>query len=188
MKLTHRLPLLLCAILTLSACAGPPTTYLTLSAVAPSQTWPTTPQHPIAVSHPNIPPAIDRQHFIIQTGPSTLHVAGNTAWAAPLSGMIQLTLAQDLSTRLPNATVLMPGDPVPPGGAQQVLVNIQHFMPTPSGAVRLQADWSVQSPSGQSLYQGHIQFTQQGGPTPADAAHTMSLALATLSTRIAEQL
>ncbi len=185
---TYRVVLLFCAPLAISGCAGSPTTYLTLRAVPPEKTVTVASKQPIAVSHPSIPPDIDRAHFTVQTGPSTMHVAGNTVWVAPLGGMIQLTLAQNLAARLPNTQVLMPGDLMPPSGARQVRVNILHFMPARAGQVSLQANWSILSPSGQIQGKGHAQFSLNGGATPADEAHTMSLALARLAAQIAEQL
>ncbi|OYV32553.1 MAG: hypothetical protein B7Z80_26550 [Rhodospirillales bacterium 20-64-7] len=103
--------------LALAGCAGKPTTYLTLTPVpGPAQTKAGT---PLAVSRINIPPAIDRSGFTTETGPATLAVAGDTKWAGPLGVMGQLALARDLAARLQNMRVLMPGDPLPAGGARQ---------------------------------------------------------------------
>ncbi len=182
------LAILFCTSTVLSACASHANTYLTLTSVPSGQKWPASSTKPIAISRPDIPPEINREHFTVEAGPSTLFVAGNVTWAAPLRGMIQLVLAQNLAARLPNVRVLMPGDPVPPGGVRQVIVNIQQFIPTRQGKVSLQADWAILSPSVQSQRHGYIRLSITGGMTPADEAHTMSIALAELAERIAKQL
>ncbi|MGH7997497.1 MAG: PqiC family protein, partial [Opitutaceae bacterium] len=133
--------------------------------------------------------AIDRVGFTTATGPATLHVAGKTRWAGPLGAMTRLVLARDLASRLPGATVLMPGDPVPPGGVREVRVNIQDFMPGRSGRVSLEADWTIAAPDRQTiLHRGRFHVALPGGGKPAAEARTMSETLGRLADAIADAL
>lgn len=180
---------LLLLVLALAGCAGKSTIYLTLSAVPPRDTDNTAGGATVAVSHVQLPPSIDRTQLTTATGPATLHVAGKIRWAGPLDGITQIVLARDLAARLPDMTVLMPGDSVPPAGVRQVRVNIQDFMPDQSGTVSLAADWSVLMSNGQTiLRQGRFQVTLPGNPEPGGEAETMSTAVAQLADAIAHEL
>ncbi len=184
----HRSVPSLLIVLVLAGCAGKPTTYLTLSGVGPTATDSET-GPPLAVSHVQIPPSIDRTQLTIATGPATLHVASKVRWAGPLDGMTQIVLARDLAARLPNMTVLMPGDPVPPGGVRQIRVNIQNFMPNGNGTVSLDADWSVMATDNQTiLHHGRFQAVLPGAPQPGAEAQTMSAAIGRLADQIAHAL
>jgi uncharacterized lipoprotein YmbA len=180
---------LLMCVLVLSGCAGRPTTYLALAptGTARPQTVPAVPV--LAVSAVDIPPAIDRLHLTTGTSPGVLHVAGDTVWAGPLGPMARIVLAQDLATRLPGSTVLMPGDALPSGGTATVHVAIQSFMANEAGTVNLQADWSVTAPDGKTiLARGRFAHTVAGGSQPAAEAQTMSAALGGLADAIATAL
>jgi hypothetical protein len=185
----HRAILCLPLALLLAACAGKPTTYLTLSGVPAHDRSAIAGGPPLAVSHIQIPPSIDRTQLTTATGPGSLHVAGKVSWAGPLAGMIQIVLARDLAARLPDMTVLMPGDPVPPGGVREVRVTIQNFMPDQSGAVSLDADWSVMAADGQAILRhGRFHDALPGAPQPGAEAGTMSTAIARLADVIAHGL
>ncbi len=181
-----RFVLLLAAVL-LSGCAGKPTTFLTLNEASTAQAFGVS-GITVAVSRVDIPPSIDRTQFTTATGPATLHVAGDTRWAAPLSGMAQIVLARDLAARLPRADVLMPGDPVPAGGVVQLRVNIQTFIADSAGLVTLDADWSITAPQGQIVKQGRFNLALQGSVQPGAEAETMSALLGRLADTIAQRL
>jgi uncharacterized lipoprotein YmbA len=100
--------------------------------------------------------------------------------------MVQTALARDLAACLPNANVLMPGDPLPAGGARQVRVNIQRFLPDQYGTVTLDADWSITTPDGETVReQGRFHTSLPGGAQPSAEAATMSAALGRLAGTIA---
>jgi uncharacterized lipoprotein YmbA len=187
--MTRRSLSLLATALALTGCAGQPTTYLTLSATPPTRADPSAQPVAVAVSRVLIPPSIDRTQFTTATGPSTLHVAGNTRWAGALGSMAQITLARDLAARLPATHVLMPGDPLPAAGVRQVLVNIQRFLPDQSGLVSLNADWTILAPDGQTvLAQGRFHINLPGGTQPGAEAATMSAALGRLADTISSHM
>ncbi|WBO61163.1 PqiC family protein [Acidocella sp. MX-AZ03] len=107
----------------------------------------------------------------------------------PAGPMARIVLAQDLAARLPEAKVLMPGDPVPPNGAASVHVSMQEFMPDGAGSVALQADWFVTAPqAGGLLAQGRFSRALPCGKSPAAQAREMSGLLAHLADTIARGL
>lgn len=179
------------AIFALASCAGGgPSNYVTLTAVAPASGMRAAAQGtPVAVAPVQIPPAIDRTEFTTATGATTLEVAGKVQWAGPLDGLIRLALARDLAERLAGATVLMPGDAAPPGGARAVQVNVVKFVADASGSVTLDADWWVTAPDGRfTLPRSRFHAVVPGGSKPGAEARSMSEAVARLSDRIARSL
>jgi uncharacterized protein len=177
------MPLVACL---LAGCAGTPTTYLELAAIPPSGISAARGGGPVVVSRVAIPASMDRSYLTTVTGATTLHVAGHTRWAAPIGGMMRLVLAQDLASRLPDETVLMPGDEIPEDSVREVRINIQRFMPDQRGTVTLDADWSILSVRGRKLLaQGRFHVTTRGGVAPPAEAETMSVALGRLADSIA---
>ncbi|PKY10084.1 hypothetical protein B1757_11755 [Acidithiobacillus marinus] len=184
--------LLLGCILALAGCASTPTQYLTLSA----QTSAPVPQTlqaqglPILVAHVQMPADLDRMYFTTLQGQHRLDVANHVRWAAPLGGMAQKVLAQDLASELPEKNVLMPGDPLPHGPYLLVTVNIQSFLPSNDGQVLLRADWFIQHmPDGHIQKQGRNQFEQHHiAKSPEAQAAAMSRLLTRLSHVVAQHL
>lgn len=83
----------------------------------------------------------------------------------------------------------MPGDPLPVGGARQLDVNVQRFLPDPTGLVTLDADWTITAPDGQTvLAQGRFHVSLPGGTQPGAEAATMSAALGRLADTIASHI
>lgn len=175
--------------LVLAGCAGAPTTYLSLDAAPPAQFYRLAGGPPVAISQFALPPQIDRLHFVTRTGPATLHVAGGAEWAGPLDGLARIALAQDLAARLQGVNVLMPGDPVPPGGVMQVVVNVQIFSADARGRITLAADYSFRPPAGQGAPAlGRFAVTLGGEPEPGAEAQTMSQALGRLADALARAM
>jgi uncharacterized lipoprotein YmbA len=183
----------LAALLLLAGCAAaPPMIYLRL---APVQGGPVkaAAAGPIAVAPVEMPPAIDRVALTSQTGESTLGVAANASWAAPLGGMTTEVLAQDLASRIRGAAVLMPGETLPSSGAREVRVDVVRFLPVTVGAsagsgadhVALDAGWQVISPHGAVLRTGFSRIAVPSEPGAEEAATAMSVALGRLADRIA---
>jgi Uncharacterized protein conserved in bacteria len=170
----------------LAGCAAPKTTYLTLAPV-PGPTAATV-SPPLGIARVRMPAAIDRLYLTSATGPSTMAVADHARWVAPLGGQAQSVLAADLAQRLPDTTVLRPGDPAPHGGERMVSVNVTRFLPA-SGLVELDAGWRIMSRHHhRSIGQGRATIRVPSGATPAGEAQAMSVALGQLADRIAAHL
>ncbi len=191
MTLQNKLLLLGCT-LALAGCASTPTQYLTLSAQKPIPAAQSLQGRglPVLVAHVQMPADIDRLYLTTLQSHHRLHVADHVRWAAPLGGMAQKILAQDLAGELPEKTVLMPGDPLPQGAYLLVTVNIQSFLPSSDGRVLLRTDWFIQQMPGNHLQaQGRNQFEQKHvASNPEDQAAAMSQLLTRLSQVVAQHL
>lgn len=188
------LPMLLGAACGLSACASVPTQYLTLTPETPAAregSFGTLQRKspPLLVAHVQMPADLDRLYFTREQSRNRLKVADHVRWIAPLGEMAQRVLAQDMATALPHKTVLMPGDPIPPGPYLLLRVVVQRFMPTDSGRVELNADWFVLNASTQHiLAQGRSSLQTASGQHPRDQAAAMSQLLADLAQTVAAHL
>lgn len=172
-------------LLLLAGCAGKPTTYLALAPTQSPITAISTAATPIAVAHVSMPAAIDRLYLTSATGTTTLHVAAHARWVAPIDSQARTVLARDLASRIPDADILMPGDPVPETGARIVHVNVTEFLPRP-GTVVLEADWRItSSKTRKTLANGRFHVEIPSGPKPAARAEAMSTALGRLADAIA---
>lgn len=184
-----RVVLFLMFLLALSGCAGKPTTYLALAPVSGTQPIAAGGIPAVVVSTVQIPPEIDRRELTTGTPPGALKVHGKAEWAGALGPMARIVLAQDLASLLQGGNVLMPGDPLPPGGARIVHVTIQQFMPDDAGKVSLEADWFVAARDGtRVLAHGRFARMVAGGSRPAAEAQSMSQALGELAGSIAKAL
>jgi uncharacterized lipoprotein YmbA len=171
--------------LVLAGCAGTPTTYLGLTPVPGAVATVRSP--PIAVAKVLMPAAIDRLYLTTATSPTTLRVADHARWAAPLDGEAQSALADDLALRLPNATVLHPGDPTPTGRTWLVVVNVTRFLPAP-GQVVLNADWRIEARQHHRVIaQAHAHIVVPSADAPGEQARAMSVALGRLTDDIVAQ-
>ena len=141
------------------------------------------------MSRVQIPPSIDRTQF---TSATDCHITrgrknpfGRRRSAAWRKSFWRATLRRDYPARM----VLMPGDPLPVGGARQLDVNVQRFLPDPTGLVTLDADWTITAPDGQTvLAQGRFHVSLPGGTQPGAEAATMSAALGRLADTIASHI
>lgn len=178
----------------LAGCSGSPRTqFYTLdpvSAPATAATSNSTRSHrPITVGQVQLPPALDRLSLVTRTGPDQLSVSDENRWAAPLDDLVRRTLAADLAARLPPGRVLAPGDPVPPGGARTLTVDVQDFIPD-QRHVTLNARWTLLDgtpPRPVLTRRETIDITAASPSTAAEVA-AMGRALGTLADRIAAQL
>jgi uncharacterized protein len=171
----------------LGACqSSPPTHYFALTAIAP-----TAPrareraQVPLRVERVTIPGELDRLEIVRRSTSNRLQIATFDLWAAPLEGMIQRVLADDLAVRLPVGTVASVNEPAAGEPRRHLYIDVQEFAGDERGAVTLQAAWLLQTPNAPSR-----RGTDALGATASDAtadalAAAMSRALASFADRIA---
>ena len=175
----------------LAACAGSQTHFHTLAPV-PAATQPARKAcsgPPIEVRHVALPGVLDRQAVVRADNAESLDISTTDRWAAPLDGMIQRVVAQDLRQRLPGQQVLLPGDAPPAGGAKGLSLNIEHFAGDAVGKVSLQADWTVTSRSGSVLLtHSNTADAQAASPALGDVVTAMSQALGAFADPIAAAL
>lgn len=179
--------------LLLAGCgSSPPTHFFTLNPVPPAAGAP--PVHakdpPVQVGDVQLPPTLDRLEMVLR-GPGTqVQVLGSDRWAAPLKGLVQETMTQDLRDRLGDSAVLAPGTPAQPGKVQILLLTFQEFSADASGRVTLDASWAVGrgNPPKPVLNRQTTLHVNAGSTTPGAVAEGMSRALGALADRIAAAL
>ena len=177
--------------LLLAGCGGPPTRFYALALTPPPQApaaapCPSVRQHTkLTVDHVLLPETLDRQSIVRDAGPHRLQISNQDRWAAPLDGMIQRVLAEDLRQRLPPGTVLVPGDPMPPGGAASIKLNVRRFAAQSDGAVTLAADWTLLDAGGTPTPVHASTLREAGGTGTNEMVASMSTVLGKLADRIA---
>jgi uncharacterized protein len=172
-------------VLALSACgSSPKTQFYTLDAVPPASPAPTpAARAQIEVGKVEIPGTIDRLSMVTRKSNDQLDISDQNRWAAPLDDLTRRALTQDLRQRLPEGTVLAPGDSTPPG-TRVVTLNVQQFMADASGRVVLDADWAIGTVGKAATSRhAHIEETA-GGADGGIVATGMSRALGKLADEI----
>lgn len=168
------LPVVVGALLLVSACASsPPTRFYTLSDTPPGQTTAPAAVGQVVIGSVAIPGEIDRPEIVRQIGPNQLSVAGSDRWAAPLEDIIRRVLSDDVARRMPG------------GAAEQrriVSVDIREFYGDAGCNVTLRAVWTLKQAGVQPAAE-EIRVPS-GGACPATLPETMSVALGQLSDRI----
>jgi uncharacterized lipoprotein YmbA len=123
----------------LAGCASPNPNYYRIAAV---------PGAPLAGGPPrlevrsiSIPGYLNRQGIIKKASNYQLDIHQNDLWAEPLADMLEATLVEDLSIRLPQSAVLGAGGSISPNADLLLETNVLRFDPDPDGqmVLRLQA-------------------------------------------------
>ncbi len=172
-----------------AACGSPATQFYELMPVGPATAaagGTACLPGPLTVQHVTLPATLDRSSIVRAAGPDRLDISGEHRWAAPLDGMVQSVLAEDLRTRLPGASVALPGDPAPKGSVG-LAVTIWRFLPDAGGRTALMADWTTNAGAGAGPVHSET-VAADGPPGVAQAATGMSRALGGLADRIAAVL
>ena len=181
-------PMLALAAALLAGCASPDPTYYTLQPVpgAPLQAGATT----IEVRRPGLAGYLDRSDVVLKNAGYTLAVNGQLRWAEPLGDMIGRVLTQDLSQRLPGASVFSQSGAISADPQMRVEVDILTFDADASGAIVLNAEVAVERGiTHQPLSARHVSMTAQpAGPGAANLVASMSGLLGGLADQIARDV
>jgi uncharacterized protein len=99
----------------------------------------------------------------------------NDVWAAPIGGMLQSTMVQNLAQRLPGDSVIASGGAIGATPDIYVEINILAFAPDAAGSVALQAQLATRPASAPKNWQLQaFAASAQGGTTPESIAAAMS--------------
>ena len=133
--------------LVLAACASAPTRFFTLDAVPPGAASPAAAYAgpPVKLLAVHIPPALDRDELVSETGAGEMRVHDLEHWEAPLGLTARQALIQDLAARLPSGAVLGPSEPGGDGVAT-LSADVVSFQAGPQGAT-MQAAWTLTLPA-----------------------------------------
>lgn len=138
---------------------------------------------PIGVDGIELPPGIDRREIVARGADHQLEMRGTHQWASPLEDMVMHTLAFNLANRLPEGTVVLPGQARPAGSMRSLTVVFEDLAPGPDRVFVLDARWTL------GELTRHERITvETASLESADIAAAMSRALATLADRIVAAL
>ncbi len=175
----------------LAACASTPTEYLRLQAEGmplPSQPL-ATKQAVLLVDHVQMPASLDRLYLTRGKGKNELEVSNHTRWIAPLGGMMQRVLAEDLRRQAPAYTVFLGGTPISDSRQPlQLQVQVQEFLPMENGTVVLDADYFLLNGEGKLQHAGHFRYQNTVQTAATTEAQAMSAAVAALARDVAKYL
>jgi uncharacterized lipoprotein YmbA len=182
------------AVIAAGALAGcghsPPTRYVTLNATPADAPFVTAQIPPVQLTAVHIPAELDRPEVVTQQSPNRISVAESERWGAPLAQMMRRTLAQDLVTRLPAGSFVLPDAPAPPD-TRTLVVTVLDAEADANGTLTLQAAWTLLSGrparatfSRQTTLKSEI---ENRGDAAAQAA-AMSRALGQLADQIATSI
>jgi len=184
--LPRRALLCLGAAAALAGCAAPPTLYYRLAALPGTQLGNVTKS--IRIRNIMLPDYLD-QTGIAKPSPKYQFASfANALWDEPLANMLQSTMVQNLSQRLPNATILQSDGGIGAPADIFVEINLLRFDPDPSGAIQFCAQIALRTAGTaapfltKTLKNSATPATQ----TPADIAATMSVIWAGAADQIAQ--
>jgi uncharacterized lipoprotein YmbA len=131
--------------MTLAGCAhSVPTRYVTLNPLPAEAPPATAAVPPIQLTAVHIPAVLDRLEVVSLAAPNRLTIDDNDRWGAPLAQMMRGTLAQDLLTRLPAGSFVVPDAPAPSGTRKLVVTVLDATADTDANAtLTLQAEWTL---------------------------------------------
>ncbi|HEX6203955.1 MAG TPA: ABC-type transport auxiliary lipoprotein family protein, partial [Thermoanaerobaculia bacterium] len=110
---------------------------------------------PLGVDAIELPPGLDRRGLVVRRDDHRLEVRGTDLWAASLESMVLHTLAFDLAHRLPEGTVILPGQAQPPGGMRSLDVAFEELAAGPERQVVVDTRWTLRSPGAADLVGHH---------------------------------
>jgi len=145
-KTTTRTTTMLLCIGALAACGhSPPTRYFSLDAVGPDAPLASRGMkgmQTVQLGAVRVPAALDRPEVVAQDAAHRLSVRENDRWGAPVGQMMRRALAQDLLTRLPAGSFVLPDAPAP-DGTRGIVVTVLDLRADPSGRLTLEGSWAL---------------------------------------------
>ena len=143
---------------------------------------------PIGIDSIELPPGLDRREIVVRKADHQLDVRPAEQWSASLQPLVLHTLAFDLASRLPEGTVILPGETKPAGATRSIDIAFEELAAGPDAKVVLDARWIVRT-AGQpdAAHREQIAINIPSLDS-ANIAAGMSQAIAALADRIAAQL
>jgi len=141
--MTTRRIFLFCSAAALAGCASPATNYYRIAAIpGPPVSLSTL---SVGVRSINIPGYLDQNNIARPGGAYQFNTFSNDLWAEPLATMLQSVMVQNLSGRLPNATIIASGGGIEAPSRILVEINILRFDPTQDGQLLLLAQAAIKT-------------------------------------------
>ncbi|WP_419758372.1 PqiC family protein [Acidisoma sp.] len=160
----------------LAGCSSPNPNYYRLGVAS----GPTVSHGPpsVEVRSISIPGYLDRQGVVKSAGDFKLDIHSNDIWAEPFADMLQATLVQDLTQRMPGTSVIGSGGSI--GASPNLIVetNVLRFDPNPDGTMTLQMQVAVRS--GETLQIIVTRTIQESGPANEPVVANIVASMSTL--------
>jgi uncharacterized protein len=134
---------------------------------------------PLGIEAIELPPGIDRRELVVRNPDRKLEMRGDQLWGGPLEDMVIHTLAFDLAKRLPEGSVVLPGQ-IKPAAMRPVVVIFEDLAANQNREFVLDARWTLAGVSHHERIVVPISSTE--GP---EIVRGMSQALAQLADKIA---
>jgi uncharacterized lipoprotein YmbA len=170
-------------ILAIAACGTPPQIrYFTLAS-EPVASF-AAPTLSIVVGPVTVPELVDRPHFVMRSGASSVEIVETARWAAPLKSEIPRVIADHLA-RLLDARAWSSAQRASSQPDYRVLIDIQRFETSSQEGAVIQALWTVRPHGGAAPVSGRSFVTESAGADYEALADAHSRALAAVSRDIA---
>jgi len=177
-----------CAIL-LTACAAHPDRFYGLSTLPGAALPPAAGYTTRILLSTSIPSVVDRRELIVDAPDDRILVLEHERWAAPLSDLVNQTLARDIEQR--RADVLVADRAFDQAGIKPVRIKVEivRMSARRGGQATLEAHWRIEDAAVQLDQLGGASFSSPiEGDDYASMARAFSLCLASLADRLAEKL
>lgn len=185
-----RRPLLSLLLLMLASCGSSPTTrFFALEPVAGRSPGAAPALAPVGVDDVHLPALLDRLDIVRQGSQGRVLISDRDKWGAPLDEMTRRVLAQDLASRLPPGSVVLPGAAQGQLQKAAIVIDAQEFDGDGAGNVVLEADWTLLTGSPRKAVLHRHERIEAATAAGFDAQpQAMSRALGLLADRIAAAL
>ena len=165
----------------------PPAGAASASAPAPASTTGVR-ATPLGIDGIELPPGLDRREIVVRKADHQTEIRSAEQWSAGFQELALHTLAFDLADRLPEGSVILPGEAKPLAPMRSIDVVFEELAAGPESAVVLDARWVLRE-NGRPDVTHHERLTVAiPSLKSADVATGVSQALAMLADRMAAQV
>jgi len=168
----------------LAGCTSPNPNYYRLGATSGPSVTGGPPS--VEVRSISIPGYLDRQGIVKRAGDFSLDIHTNDIWAEPLADMLQATLVQDLTQRMPGTTVIGSGGSIGANSDLIIETNVMRFDPNPDGTLTLQVQVAVRD--GESLQIIVTRTIEEDGPADEPVVANIVASMSTLWGKAADDI
>jgi uncharacterized lipoprotein YmbA len=184
-----RAPLIAACAILLASCAAHPDRFYGLSTLPGAALPPAAGYATRILLSTSIPSVMDRRELIVDAPGDRVLVLEHERWAAPLSDLVNQTLARDIEQR--RADVLVADRAFDRAGIKPVRIRVEivQMSARRGGQATLEAHWRIEDAAAQLDLLGGASFSSPiEGDDYASIARAFSLCLASLADRLAEKL
>jgi uncharacterized lipoprotein YmbA len=142
----------------------------------------------IVVRNVTIPAALSQAGVPKPGGTYDANSFANDVWAAPLAGLLQTAMVQNLAQRLPGDSVLAGGGSIGVAPDFYVEINVLAFSPDPTGNIALQAQLATRHAQTLDWQLRNFAANAAGGAMPEGIAAAMSTLWGQAADAVAEMV